>query len=111
MSQHPTSRSTSQLLPYSSHGTVPASFSRREARELAQSQNKEVARGITEATRLMAAGYVAGVGIQLCGMLSREAEFQAVVTQDPQAAARADFILNSFAETAGRAVRGFEKEL
>ena len=107
MSHHSNPHSSAQLLPLSPSGVVPATFTRREARELAQSQNQEVARGITEATRLMAAGYVAGVGVQLCGMLAREAEFQ--TGGDPRAAARADYIVDSFAQTAGQDVRGFER--
>ena len=107
MSHHQNPHPSAQLLPLSSSGAVPASFTQREARELAQAQNQEVARGTTEATRLMAAGYVAGVGVQLCGMLAREAECQA--GGDPRAAARADYIVDLFAQTAGQAVRGFER--
>ena len=50
MSHHSSSHSSAQLLPLSSSGAVPATFTRREARELVQAQNQEVARGITEAT-------------------------------------------------------------
>ncbi|MGO4452550.1 hypothetical protein [Arthrobacter sp. RAF14] len=83
--------------------SVPEGFNRAESKSLVRAQNTEVARGLVIGTRVQAAGYVAATGMQLTGMLSREAEFLA--NGDPRAAERLNFIADSFAEGAATEVR------
>jgi len=82
---------------------IPESFSRAEGKALQRAQNAEIARGLVHNTRVQAAGYVAATGMQLIGMLSREAEFLA--NGDPRAAERLAFLADSFAEGAATEVR------
>ncbi|WP_144627360.1 hypothetical protein [Arthrobacter woluwensis] len=82
---------------------VPETFNRAEGKGLQRAQNAEFARGLVSGTRVQAAGYVAATGMQLTGMLSREAEFLA--NGDPRAAERLNFIADSFAEGAATEVR------
>ncbi|UVJ38058.1 hypothetical protein [Arthrobacter sp. CJ23] len=82
---------------------APEGFSRSEGKTLQRAQNAEVARGLVSGTRVAAAGYVAAAGMQLTGMLSREAAFLA--DGDPRTAERLNFIADSFAEGAAHEVR------
>lgn len=56
---------------------VPESFTRTESKSLTRRQNAAIAEGIVSNTRVQARGIIAATGIQLTGMLSREALFQA----------------------------------
>jgi len=82
---------------------IPEGFSRAESKSLQRAQNAEVSHGLVIATRVQAAGFVAATGIQLTGMLSREAEF--LSNGDPQAKAQMDYVADSFAEGAAYEVR------
>ena len=84
---------------------IPDGFSRAEGKELMRSNNREIARGLTSSTRVKAAGLVAATGLQMVGMLSREAAFQA--DGDPATAARLGYIVDRYAEFAGAEVAGF----
>jgi hypothetical protein len=56
---------------------LPDTFSRTEGKALSRQQNAEVTPALVAGTRVQAAGFVAGVGLQTTAMLSREARFQA----------------------------------
>lgn len=84
---------------------IPDGFSRAEGKELMHATNKEVARGIIAATRVHAAAYVAAVGIQAAGMLSREAQHQS--DGDPTTAGRMHHIADQFALVAAAEVARF----
>lgn len=84
---------------------VPDGFSRFEGKQLMRLQNAELTRGLVAGTRVQAAAMVAGVSIQCTGMLSREAQFQAV--GDPAIANRLNFIVDQFAVFAGNEVARF----
>ena len=100
MSNMPATRFTSPLAPQ-----IPEGFSRPEGKELVRATNREVARGIVTATRVHAAAYVAAVGVQATGMLSREAQHQS--DGDPAAAARLHHIVDQFALVAAGEVAKF----
>ncbi|WP_431230442.1 hypothetical protein [Paenarthrobacter nicotinovorans] len=85
--------------------TAPEGFSRSEGKGLQRRQNAEIANGLVVGARVQAAGFVAATGMQLTGMLSREANF--LGDGDPQTANRLNFIADSFAEYAAYEVRRF----
>lgn len=87
--------------------SVPDGFSRSEGKGLQRRQNAEIANGLVTAARVQAAGYVAGTGMQLSAMLSREAQFQS--DGDPRTAERLNYIADSFAEYAAMEVRRFQR--
>ena len=82
--------------------SVPAGFSRTESKELARFQNREVAAGLVAATRVQAAGFVAGVALNATAMLSREAAVQA--DGDPVIANRLNHLVDMFAVFCGSEV-------
>ena len=84
---------------------VPEGFSRTEGKTLARLQNREVTHGLVTATRVQAAGMVAGIGLQAVAMLSREATFQA--DGDPVVVNRLNYIVDQFANYVGNEVAGF----
>lgn len=86
-------------------GQIPDTFSRTEGKALARQQHAEVARGLVAGTRVQAAGFVAGVGVQTTAMLSREARFQA--DGDPQTIERLDHIVDAYAMYVGTEVSRF----
>jgi hypothetical protein len=91
--------------PNGTSDVTPWSLSRSEARSLERARNAQAAEGAVRATRVQAAGVVAATGLHMSAMLSREAQFQA--DGDPAAAARLNFIVDSFAEYAANEVRRF----
>jgi hypothetical protein len=89
-------------LPVTRQGTVLASqapdgFSRAEGKELVCLQNRELTHGLVRATRVLAAGMVAPVGLQTTAMLSREAA----------TANRLNFIVDQFATFVGGEIARF----
>lgn len=86
-------------------GQAPDGFSRTEAKALSRQQNAEVTRGLVAGTRVQAAGFVAGIGLQTTAMLSREARFQA--DGDPQTTERLDHIADAYAMYVGAEVSRF----
>lgn len=101
----------SSLIPSSNHlpasGTQPDGFSRTEGKALARQQNAEVTRGLVAGTRVQAAGFVAGLGLQATAMLSREARFQA--DGDPATAVRLEHIVDAYAMYVGVEVNRFRQ--
>lgn len=83
----------------------PEGFTRMESRALAQRQNAVVADALVTATRLQAKSMVTAAGIQLTGLLSREAEFQS--RGNPQLLARTNYLVDVFTEYAGTEISGF----
>lgn len=100
---NPTPRAGNSL----GHSHQPEGFSRAETKDLARRQNQEVTRGLVAGTRVQAAGFVAAVGLQATGMLSREANFQS--DGDPRAAARLHHIVDCYAEFVGNEVHRFRQ--
>jgi hypothetical protein len=69
-------------------------LSRSQRRRLRRMQEAELARGIAAATRVQAAAMVAASGIQMSGMLGREAVFQA--EGDPVMVSRLNYLIDQF---------------
>lgn len=96
----------SSIIPRTSIGlSIPDGFTRAEGRELARAQNKEIARGQITATRIQAEGFVTAVGVQVVGMVSREAAFQA--DGDPVIMNRVNHIVDRLAVKLGNEVERF----
>jgi hypothetical protein len=68
--------------------------SRSQRRRLRRMQEAELARVIAAATRVQAAAMVAASGIQMSGMLGREAVFQA--EGDPVTVSRLNYLIDQF---------------
>ncbi|GAB3304750.1 hypothetical protein EK0264_04115 [Epidermidibacterium keratini] len=83
--------------------SVPESFTKREGRALVARQNAAISEGIVSNTRVQARGIVAATGVQLTGMLSREALFQA--QGDPEAYRRCGTVVDAFALFSANEVR------
>lgn len=83
--------------------SVPESFTKREGRALVARQNAAISEGIVSNTRLQARGMVAATGVQLTGMLSREALFQA--QGDPEAYRRCGAVVDAYAMFVANEVR------
>ncbi|SPX87810.1 hypothetical protein [Mycobacteroides abscessus] len=93
----------SPIIPRMSTGlSVPDGLTRAEGRELARSLNKETARGQIAGVRVQAAGFVAAVGVQVVGMVSREAAFQA--DGDPATMNRVNHIADRLAVKVGNEI-------
>ncbi|WP_100485563.1 hypothetical protein [Mycobacteroides abscessus] len=84
---------------------IPDGFSRSEGKELIRLQNKEIAYGQIKAVRVQAAAFVAAVGVQAVGLVSREAVFQA--DGDPAITNRVNHIIDQLAVFVGNEVGRF----
>lgn len=90
--------------PRESTGAL-SQFSRPELRAMTRAQNAEIARGGVVAARLQAGGMAAATGMQMVGMLSREANFLA--DGDPAAAAQLQHLADCYAEYAAWEIRQY----
>jgi hypothetical protein len=84
---------------------IPDGFSRNEGKSLVRGQNREISRGLIANTKIKTAGLVAATGLQMVGMLSREANFQS--DGDPATATRLNFIVDRYAEFVGNEISRF----
>ncbi|WP_235660761.1 hypothetical protein [Mycobacteroides abscessus] len=85
--------------------SIPDGFTRTESRELARAQNQEIARGQVAAVRAQAAGFVTAVSVQVVGLVSREAAFQA--DGDPEIANRTNHIVDQLTVMLGNEIGRF----
>ena len=97
----PVARSSNRLAA----NQIPSGFSRPAAKRLARRQEDVTSDGLLVGAKVEMGGFVAATGLQMVGILSREAAFQS--NGDPAIEARVNFIVDRYAEFVGNEISRF----